>query len=100
MGDGKTPEGRYVIDHRNLSSKYHRSLHVSYPSAADSAAARRRGVPPGGDVFIHGLPNRVPNFAKAVMPRDWTLGCIAVSNEEIEEIWRLVPNGTPIDIRP
>lgn len=98
-GDGRTPEGRYVIDSRNAASRYHRALHISYPNAADRRNARRRGVDPGGDIMIHGRPNgwrgRLMNLAG-----DWTLGCIAVTDEEIEEVWRLVSNGTPIEIRP
>jgi murein L,D-transpeptidase YafK len=98
-GDGRTPEGHYVIDSRNAASKYHRALHVSYPNAADRRNARRRGVDPGGDIMIHGLPNRWAKLGKLHLARDWTLGCIAVTDEEIEEIWRLVPNGTAIEIR-
>jgi murein L,D-transpeptidase YafK len=99
-GDRRTPEGRYVIDFRKADSQYHRSLHVSYPSAVDREAARRRGVSPGGDIFIHGLPNGMQDRERALLASDWTWGCIAVTNAEIEEIWRLVPNGTPIEIRP
>ena len=97
-GDGKTPEGRYVIEGRNPESAYHLSLKVSYPDAADRAAAASRGVSPGGDIFIHGAPNWW--FLPVQPPGDWTRGCIAVTKAEIEEIWRLVPDGTPIEIRP
>lgn len=100
MGDHRTPEGTYVIDSRNPNSQYHRSLHVSYPSAKDTERARKLGKNPGGDIFIHGLPNGQGWIGKAHVLTDWTLGCIAVTNDEIEEIWRLVPNGTPIEIRP
>jgi murein L,D-transpeptidase YafK len=97
-GDQRTPEGDYVIDYRNPNSRYHLSLHVSYPSAADLLESGRRGVPPGGDIFIHGLPNGWP---ASVAPKvDWTLGCIALDNAEIEEVWSLVPDGTPIRIVP
>jgi len=97
-GDGRTPEGRYVLDYRNPNSSYHRSLHVSYPNAGDRAWAAERGVSPGGDIMVHGLP---PGATLTFHPhRDWTLGCIAVTSEEIEEIWRAVPDGTPIEIRP
>jgi murein L,D-transpeptidase YafK len=99
-GDGRTPEGRYVIDSRNASSKFHRALHVSYPNAADRARARRVGVDPGGDIMIHGLPNGWGTVGKLHLARDWTKGCIAVTDEEIEEIWKLVPNGTVVEIRP
>ena len=98
-GDGRTPEGRYVIDSRNASSRYHRALHISYPNAADRRNARRRGVDPGGDIMIHGRPNGWRGRFMS-LAGDWTLGCIAVTDEEIEEVWRLVPNGTPIEIRP
>jgi murein L,D-transpeptidase YafK len=100
QGDGKTPEGSYVIDYRNKNSQFHRSLHISYPNATDKTRARILGVDPGGDVFIHGLMNGYGWIGAAHRTKDWTLGCIAVTNEEIEEIWKLVPDGTPVEIRP
>jgi murein L,D-transpeptidase YafK len=100
QGDRKTPEGKYVISGRNLHSQFHRSLRISYPNAADRARARRLGVSPGGDIFIHGLPNGMGPIGAAHTARDWTDGCIAVTDEEIEEIWKLVANGTPIEIKP
>ncbi len=100
QGDERTPEGNYLIDYRNPQSKYHLSLHISYPNAADKARATIRGVNPGGDIFIHGLPNGFDGFGALHRLSDWTDGCIAVTNEEIEEIWKLVENGTPIKIRP
>ena len=100
QGDSRTPEGRYVIDSRNTASKFHRALHISYPNQEDRRRARARGVKPGGDIMIHGLPNGMGVVGQAHRLRDWTDGCIAVTNEEIEEIWRLVPNGTRIEIRP
>lgn len=99
-GDGRTPEGRYVIDWRNPESAYHLSLHISYPNELDTAAAAAAGVDPGGMIMIHGLPNGNGRIGQAHSTRDWTHGCIAVTSEEIEEIWRLVPDGTPIEIRP
>lgn len=99
-GDALTPEGRYTISGRNPNSAYHLSLRISYPSRVDRAAAKALGVPPGGDIMIHGLPNGMGALGAAHRLRDWTLGCIAVTNEEIEEIWRAVPNGTPIEILP
>jgi murein L,D-transpeptidase YafK len=96
-GDERTPEGRYVVDYRNPRSAYHLSLHISYPEPADRAYAASRGHSPGGEIFIHGQPNAL---AEGRMEGDWTDGCIALSNAEIEELWRLVPDGTPIEIRP
>jgi murein L,D-transpeptidase YafK len=100
QGDQKTPEGLYVIDSRNPNSAFHKSLHVSYPNKVDIANARARKVKPGGDIYIHGLGQKFGWIGSKHTLRDWTLGCIAVTNDEIEEIWRLVPNGTPIEIRP
>lgn len=99
-GDGKTPEGHYIIDFRKPDSRFHRALHVSYPNRSDVARARRRGVSPGGDIMIHGLPKGWEMVGAAHRLKDWTLGCIAVTNPEIEEIWRLVPDRTPVEIRP
>jgi hypothetical protein len=99
-GDGRTPEGRYVIDFRKRDSAFHRALHISYPNVDDRARARRRGVSPGGAIMIHGLKNGFGAVGAAHRLRDWTDGCIAVTNPEIEEIWRLVRDGTPIEIRP
>ena len=98
QGDEKTPEGRYTLDYANPQSSYYLSLHVSYPNAQDRAYAQARGRSPGGDIFIHGQPNGMP-FDERV-EGDWTDGCIALSNREIAEIWSLVPDGTPIHIRP
>ncbi len=100
QGDGRTPEGLYVLDFRNERSKFYRALHISYPNAADLAAARKNGVSPGRDVMIHGLPKGFEDLADDHTERNWTKGCIAVNNAEIDEIWRLVPNGTPIEIKP
>jgi murein L,D-transpeptidase YafK len=100
QGDKRTPEGRYLIDGRNKSSRYHRSLHISYPSAVDRDHAKRLGCNPGGDIMIHGLANGYGWVGKLHTAYDWTLGCIAVTNQEIEEIWSLVPNGTPAVINP
>ena len=99
-GDGKTPEGRYVVDFRKVDSSFHRALHVSYPAPRDVAAARARGVSPGGLIMIHGLPNGKGYLGRLHLLHDWTLGCIAVTDPEIEEIWRVVPDGTPIEILP
>lgn len=93
-GDGRTPEGRYYIDRRNPRSDFFLSLGVSYPNAIDLARARAMGVRPGGDIFIHGGPTRTADRRK----KDWTAGCIAVSDEEMEEVWSMVPTGIPITI--
>jgi murein L,D-transpeptidase YafK len=100
QGDGRTPEGHYIISGRNKNSQYHRSLHISYPNEADRIAAKNRKCSPGGDIFIHGLPNGYGWIGKAHTLHDWTLGCIAVTDKEIEEIWNLVPDGTAVEIRP
>lgn len=100
QGDGRTPEGIYVISGRPERSAYHRSLRISYPNAQDRARAKRLGVNPGGDIMIHGLPNGQGWIGSAHRMTDWTEGCIAVTNQEIEEIWRLVPNGIPVQINP
>jgi murein L,D-transpeptidase YafK len=99
-GDGRTPEGHYTIDSRNAASHYHKALHVSYPNAEDRSRAAKLGVSPGGAIMIHGLPNGMGWLGAAHRLYDWTLGCIAVTDDEIDEIWNLVPVGTPVEIRP
>jgi len=93
QGDERTPEGDYRISGRNQNSRFHLSLRVSYPNDADRKQARARGVDPGGDIMIHG-------GTPAGYRRDWTDGCIALTNAQIEEVWSLVPTGTPIRINP
>lgn len=93
-GDGRTPEGRYYIDRRNPRSEFFLSLGISYPNATDVARARALGVRPGGDIFIHGGPR--PGIDRR--GRDWTAGCISVTDQEMEEIWMMVPTGIPITI--
>ncbi|MFL6202681.1 MAG: murein L,D-transpeptidase family protein [Thermoanaerobaculia bacterium] len=100
QGDERTPEGAYRIDLKNRASQYHRSLRISYPDATDRAEARKRGCSPGGDIFIHGLAKELAFLGKLHRARDWTLGCIAVTNEEIDEIWAAVDVGTAVEIRP
>ncbi len=97
QGDERTPEGRYTIDFGNPQSAYRLSLHIDYPNAADRAYAQARSRSPGGDIFIHGQPNAWP---AGRVPGDWTDGCIALSDEEIEELWSMVGDGTPIQIDP
>ena len=99
-GDHRTPEGKYILDFRNSHSKFHLSIHISYPNAADGAQAKKLGVAPGGSIMIHGLPRAFAFLGSLHRERDWTDGCIAVTNEEMDEIWRAVPNGTPIEIKP
>ena len=99
-GDGRTPEGLFFIDGRNARSSYHLALHVSYPDSAALARARALGTSPGGDIMIHGLPNGQGEVGAAHREEDWTEGCVAVTDEEIEEIWRAVPLRTPIRIKP
>lgn len=101
-GDSRTPEGRYVIDYRLDAgrSRFHRALHVSYPNARDRARAARLGADPGGAIMIHGLPGNWSARQLGHPGLDWTQGCIGVTNREIDEIWRLVDDGTPIEIRP
>jgi murein L,D-transpeptidase YafK len=97
-GDSRTPEGTYLLDRHNPHSQYYKSIHISYPNAGDLAHARKLGVPPGGDLYIHGLPNDFDGPADQL--GDWTEGCISVTNPEMDEIWRAVADGTPIVIKP
>ena len=99
-GDNRTPEGVYRIDYRNPFSKYNLALHVSYPNADDIARARQAGVSPGGSIMIHGLPKKFHHYGPDHRLTDWTNGCIAVTDEEIEEIFSRVAIGTPIVIKP
>lgn len=98
-GDGRTPEGIYTIDFRKPDSSFHRALRISYPNSRDIARAKAKGVAPGGAIMIHGLPNGKGWIGERHRALDWTDGCVAVTNEEIEEIWRAVPVGTPVEIR-
>jgi murein L,D-transpeptidase YafK len=100
QGDNKTPEGIYVIDARNKNSQYHRSLHISYPNEKDKKRAKKLGASPGGDIMIHGIKNGFSWVGDLHTEVDWTKGCIAVTDEEIEEIDALVPHGTVVEIRP
>ncbi|MGD0271388.1 MAG: L,D-transpeptidase family protein [Candidatus Sulfotelmatobacter sp.] len=100
QGDHKTPEGMYVLDFRNAHSQFYKSIHISYPNEHDRAFAQQKGVSPGGDVFLHGLPNGYGAIGAAHRLKDWTDGCIAVTDEEMDEIWKAVPDGTPIEIKP
>ncbi len=99
-GDNKTPEGFYIIDSRNKGSRYYLSLHISYPNETDEKRAKELGVSPGGDIMIHGIKNGFSWVGALHSGVDWTKGCIAVTDKEIEEINRLVPNGTIVEIKP
>lgn len=99
-GDHKTPEGHYILDRRNPKSRFYKSIHVSYPNGEDKNKAAQRGVSPGGDIMVHGLPNGFGWLGATHRNMDWTDGCIAVTNAEMDEIWELVADGTPIEIRP
>ena len=104
-GDGKTPEGRYVIDWRNPKSTFYKSLHISYPNAKDHQNAQQLGVSTGGDIMIHGSATTkqvkaLPNLMRYFPQKDWTWGCIAVRNIDMDEIWQLVNNSTVIEIHP
>lgn len=99
-GDGRTPEGRYYLTWRNPQSRFYKSIHISYPNQLDIERARRLGRTPGGFIMIHGIPNRFARAPELFEGIDWTEGCIAVSNSDIEEIWHLVADHTPIEIYP
>ena len=99
-GDRRTPEGEYVLDWRKENSDYHRAIHVSYPNQDDVRRAEELGVHPGAGIMIHGLPNGEGWIGEAHRGMDWTRGCIAVTDQEMDEIWELVDDGTPIEIRP
>ena len=99
-GDGKTPEGRYVIDAKNYVSRFHRALHISYPSPADKARALARGLDPGGNIMIHGIRAGLGWVGSLHRAFDWTDGCIALTDREMDELWKLVPPGTAVEIRP
>ena len=100
QGDGRVPEGEYTIDARNPNSAFHLSLRISYPTPRQVRDAAARGTDPGGDIMIHGLPNGQAKIGASHRLVDWTEGCIAVTNSEVEWLWQSVPDGTPILIKP
>jgi len=100
QGDHKTPEGSYVLDRRNPRSRFYRSLHISYPTPEQRTEAVKTGTDPGGDIMIHGLPNGFGWLGSLHRTLDWTDGCIAVTDQEMDEIWQAVADGTPIEIKP
>jgi murein L,D-transpeptidase YafK len=99
-GDNRTPEGIFYIDSRQPNSKYHLALHISYPDAVHRARSQAAGAEPGGDIMIHGLPNGLGKAGASHRLADWTNGCVALTDEEIEQIWSVVPIGTPVEIKP
>ena len=99
-GDHKTPEGNYIIDSKNPNSKFHLALHVSYPNAQDRARAGKLGVDPGGNIEIHGLEKGLGWIGPLQREVDWTDGCVALTDSEIDEVYARVPVGTPVEIRP
>jgi murein L,D-transpeptidase YafK len=100
IGDRRTPEGRFWIDYRNPASQFYLALHISYPDSAHMVRALARGIAPGGDIMIHGLPNGKRSIGALHRSTDWTNGCVALTDEEIEEIFEAVDVGTPVEIRP
>jgi murein L,D-transpeptidase YafK len=100
QGDHKTPEGQYAIDQRNAQSRFHLALHISYPNAADRKRAHDAGVDPGGAIMIHGVEKPFAWLGPLQHEVDWTDGCIAVTDREMDEVWQLVPVGTPVEIKP
>jgi murein L,D-transpeptidase YafK len=99
-GDQRTPEGLFHVNAHNPASKFHLALRISYPDDAHRARAAALGADPGGDIMIHGLPPEYSEAGKDQVANDWTNGCVALSNAEIEELWRAVPDGTPVQIKP
>ena len=100
QGDERTPEGRYTLDRKNANSSYYKSIHISYPNAKDRENARKRGVDPGGDIMIHGQRNGYERFSTIAQFFNWTNGCIALNNRDMDYVWKAVKIGTPIEIKP
>jgi len=99
-GDGRTPEGTYTLDYRNAKSQYYKSIHISYPNEEDKKKAKKKGVSPGGLIMLHGQPNGIGHLWEETQKENWTLGCIAVNNAAIDQIWNSVDDGTVITIKP
>jgi len=99
-GDERTPEGNYTLDYKNSHSKFHRSIHISYPNAKDRRRAKEKGLRPGGAIFIHGQMNGLEWLSFASQYFNWTDGCIALKNSDMDEVWKSVKPGTPIEIKP
>ncbi len=99
-GDGRTPEGRYILDYKNSHSAFYKSIHISYPNKADRERAKKAHVDPGGAIMIHGQKNGLGWLTFISQHLNWTSGCIALSNEDMDEVWNAVKVGTPIEIKP
>ncbi|MFC4310086.1 murein L,D-transpeptidase family protein [Steroidobacter flavus] len=99
-GDERTPEGRYVLDSKNANSAYYKAIHISYPNSQDLASAQARRIPPGGLIMVHGQKNGFGWLAPLAQRFNWTDGCVAVSNKDMDVIWQAVDIGTPIEILP
>ncbi|RPH57246.1 MAG: hypothetical protein EHM89_14235 [Acidobacteria bacterium] len=99
-GDNRTPEGSYAVIGRRANSSYHRALRLSYPSAADIVRASSKGCRPGGNIMIHGARNGLGWLGDRLTTTNWTSGCVALTDQEIERLWELVPDGTKVEIRP
>ena len=99
-GDGRTPEGRYLLDYRNAASAFHKSIHVACPNRSDQASAKRRGVQPGGMIMLHGQKNGWGLMGAATQRMDWTDGCIALTDQDMDRVWKLINVPTPIQIDP
>ena len=100
QGDERTPEGKYLLDYKNANSLYYKSIHISYPNQRDREEARKRNVDPGGDIMIHGQKNGYEGLSFLVQRFNWTNGCIALSNKDMDLVWDAVQPGTPIEIKP
>jgi murein L,D-transpeptidase YafK len=100
QGDGRTPEGRYMLDYKNRGSAFYKSIHISYPSAKDRQEAKKHGVDPGGDIMIHGQKNGYGRLSILVQRFNWTNGCIALSDRDMDLVWNAIKPGTPIEIKP
>ncbi len=99
-GDERTPEGRYILDFKTEKSDFYKAIHISYPNEQDIKRASDIGAAPGGSIMIHGMPNNTTLPPELVQMFNWTDGCIAVTDQDMDEIWSAIKPGTPIDIRP
>lgn len=99
-GDERTPEGRYILDYKHVNSDFYKAIHISYPNPDDIADAHSQGLDPGGAIMIHGMPKNLKWPVALIQSFNWTNGCIAVTNDEMDEIWNAIDEGTPIEIQP